>query len=72
MMVVTYSGYLDIAAPLPFLALPAPTAWFLYGFWPAQFLVVALYVQFFRRAVLSGEQLARFREIAAAGRRRPR
>ena len=72
MMVVTYGGYLDVAAPLPFLALPAPTAWFLYAFWPEQFLVEALYVQFFRRAVISGEQMARFRELAAAARRRPR
>ena len=72
MMVVTYSGYLDAAASLPLLALPAPTAWFLYGFWPAQFLVVALYVQVFRGAVITGEQMARFREIAAAARRRTR
>ena len=70
LMVATYRGYLDAAAPLPFLALPAPTAWFLYGFWPAQFLVVALYARVFRRAVLTGEQSARFRAILAAARRR--
>lgn len=71
MMVATYHDYLDTAAPLPFLALPAPTAWFLYGFWPAQFLVVALYARIFRRAVLTGEQSARFRAILAEARRRP-
>ena len=70
MMVATYRSYLDTAAPLPFLALPAPTAWFLYGFWPAQFLVVALYARVFRHAVMTGEQLARFRAILAAARRR--
>ena len=70
MMVATYRGYLDAAAPLPFLALPTPTAWFLYGFWPAQFLVVALYARVFRRAVMTGEQSARFRAILAAARRR--
>ena len=69
MMVVAYRGYLDTAAPLPFLALPAPTAWFLYGFWPAQFLVVALYARVFRHAVLTDEQSARFRAILAAARR---
>ncbi|MDE2907280.1 MAG: hypothetical protein OXQ28_14495 [Acidobacteriota bacterium] len=70
MMVVAYRGYLETAAPLPFLALPTPTAWFLYGFWPAQFLVVALYARVFRRAVLTGEQSARFRAILAEARRR--
>jgi len=70
MMVATYRGYLDTAAPLPFLALPAPTAWFLYAFWPAQFLVVALYARVFRHAVLTGEQSARFRAILAEARRR--
>ena len=69
MMVIAYRGYLDTAAPLPLLALPAPTAWFLYGFWPAQFLVVALYARVFRRAVLTGDQSARFRAILAARRR---
>ena len=71
LMVATYRGYLDTAAPLPFLALPAPTAWFLYGFWPAQFLVVALYARVFSRAVMTSEQSARFRTILAAARRRP-
>ena len=64
MMVVSYRGYL--ADPdAAFLALPVPTAWFLYGFWPAQFLVVGLYVLLFDRAVVTRQDVARFREILA-------
>ncbi len=64
MMVVSYRGYL--ADPdSAFLALPAPTAWFLYGFWPAQFLVVALYVLLFDREIVTRHDLDRFREILA-------
>ena len=64
MMVVSYRGHL--ADPdAAFLALPIPTAWFLYGFWPAQFLVVGLYVLLFERAVVTRQDMARFREILA-------
>ena len=65
MMVVAYQGYLGESTPGLFLSLPAPTAWFLYGYWPAQFLVVVLYVLVFNRAVLGGADLARFHEIVA-------
>ena len=68
MMVVTYQGYLDdVGSPL-FFALPAPTAWFLYGFWPAQFLVVTLYVLVFGRSIVTREDMERFRGIVAANR----
>lgn len=64
MMVVSYRGHL--ADPdAAFLALPIPTAWFLYGFWPAQFLVVGLYVLLFDRVVVTRHDMARFREILA-------
>lgn len=64
MMVVSYRGHLaDPAAA--FLALPVPTAWFLYGFWPAQFLVVGIYVLLFDRAVVTPEDMARFRALVA-------
>jgi len=66
MMVVSYRGYL--ADPdAAFLALPVPTAWFLYGFWPVQFLVVALYVLLFDREIVTRQDLERFREILARG-----
>lgn len=66
MMVVSYRGYL--ADPdRAFLALPVPTAWFLYGLWPAQFLVVGLYVLLFSREVVTRQDLDRFREILAGG-----
>ena len=62
MMVVSYRNYL--ADPdAAFLALPLPTAWFLYGFWPAQFLAVALYVLLFDREIVTRRDLDRFQEI---------
>ena len=64
MMVVSYGGYLD-DPDASFLALPVPTAWFLYGFWPAQFLVVGLYVLLFDREIVTPRDLGRFREILA-------
>lgn len=64
MMVVSYRGYLD-DPHAAFLALPVPTAWFLYGFWPAQFLVVGLYVLLFDREIVTRQDLDRFREILA-------
>ena len=64
MMVVSYRGYLD-DPDAAFLALPVPTAWFLYGFWPAQFLVVGLYVLLFDREIVTPRDMDRFREILA-------
>jgi len=64
-MAVTYRGYVgDDAPPLVF-SLPIPTAWFLYVFWPAQFLVVALYVVVYERSIVTRQDMARFREILA-------
>ena len=70
MMVVTYRGYLDEVAHPLFFSLPAPTAWFLYGFWPAEFLVVTLYVLVFSRSIVTREDVKRFREVVAAKSRR--
>ncbi len=64
MMVVSYGAYLD-DPHAAFLALPVPAAWFLYGFWPAQFLVVALYVLLFDTEIATRRELDRFREILA-------
>ena len=64
MMVVSYRGYFD-DPDAAFFALPVPTAWFLYGFWPAQFLVVGLYVLLFDREIVTRRDLDRFREILA-------
>jgi uncharacterized membrane protein YhaH (DUF805 family) len=68
-MAVSYRGYAGDGMPPLVLSLPIPTAWFLYAFWPAQFLVVALYVLLFRRAFLTPTDMERFREIVAARRR---
>ena len=66
MMVVTYQGYLDESGSPLFFSLSAPTAWFLYGFWPAQLLVVTLYVLVFSRSIVTREDMERFRGIVAA------
>jgi len=68
MMVMTYRGYLDAATPALFMSLPSPTAWFLYGLWPAQFLMVLLYVVSFRHALVTPRDLERFQEILNASR----
>ena len=69
MMAVSYRGYAGDGAPSLVLSLPIPTAWFLYAFWPAQFVLVALYVLLFRRAFVTPEDMTRFREIVEARRR---
>ena len=69
-MAVTYRGYAGDATPPLLLALPIPTAWFLYAFWPAQFLVVALYVLVYERSIVTNEDMTRFREIVDTHRRR--
>ena len=68
MMVVTYQGYLEESGSPLFFSLSAPTAWFLYGFWPAQLLVVTLYVLVFSRSIVTREDMERFRGIVAAKR----
>ena len=70
LMVVTYARYLaDPGGPL-MLGLPLPTAWFIYAFWPTQFLVVVLFVLYFHRAVVPPDDMTRFRESVAARRAR--
>ncbi len=70
LMVATYARYLaDPSGPL-MLGLPLPTAWFLYAFWPTQLLVVVLFVLYFHQAVVTPEDMARFREIVAERRAR--
>ena len=66
---VSYRGYAGDGMPPLIFSLPVPTAWFLYAFWPAQFIVVALYVLLFSRAFVTPVDMTRFREIVAARRR---
>lgn len=68
MMVWSYRVYMTDAIPVLFFGLPAPTAWFLYGFWPAEFLVVLLYVVLFSRSIATPAVMRRFEEIVAARR----
>ena len=71
-MAVTYRGYVGAATPPLLFSLPIPTAWFLYAFWPAQFLVVALYVLVYHRSIVTSQDMARFREILDISRGRGR
>lgn len=66
MMVLSYRAYMTDPAPALFFGLPAPTAWFLYGFWPAEFLVVLLYVVLFSRSIATPAVMRRFEDIVAA------
>jgi hypothetical protein len=68
MMVLSYRTYLTDATPALFFGLPAPTAWFLYGLWPAEFLVVLLYVALFSRSIVTPDQMRRFEAIVAVRR----
>lgn len=74
MMVVSYRQYMLTDAPdlslFMFMALPGPTAWYLYVFWPLQFFFVLLFVLAFRRSIVDDDTMTRFREIVAAKRRR--
>ena len=65
MMVVSYRGYMVEPAPSLVGWFPGPTAWYLYAYWPAQFLLVGVYVVMFDRAILTPADLATFREILA-------
>ena len=70
MMVVSYRGYLGDGTPSLVGAFPGPTAWYLYGYWPAQFLLVVLYVAVFHRVILTPGDKAEFLEILAKRRSR--
>ena len=70
MMVVSYRGYMGEPTPSLVGWFPGPTAWYLYAYWPAQFLLVGLYVAVFNRTILPPDDLATFRKILAAKRRR--
>ena len=69
LMMVSYRGYMVEATPSLVGWFPGPTAWYLYAYWPAQFLLVGLYVAVFNRTILTPDDLATFREILA--KRRP-
>ncbi|MDA1094788.1 MAG: hypothetical protein O3A25_16175 [Acidobacteria bacterium] len=68
MMVLSYRTYLTDATPALLFGLPAPAAWFLYGLWPAQFVVVLLYVLSFSRSIVTPDHMRRFEAIVAARR----
>lgn len=70
MLVLSYRGYMAEETHSLFLALPKPTAWFVYGFWPFQFFFMVIYIAAFRRLLVTDDDVARFQEILAAKKHR--
>lgn len=61
----SYRSYATTGAPELILGFPPPTAWMLFGLWPAPLWFVLLYVLQFDRRVLTKEELRRFEERVA-------
>ena len=68
LIILTYQAYAAADSRPLFLSLPAPSAWMLYGLWGVPLYFHGLYVLFFDRWVLKGEDLDRFRQIVEAKR----
>ena len=66
MIMFSYRNYMSEDSPGFFLALPTPTAWFVYGFWPFQLIFVAIYVVAFKRSFITDEDIERFQAILSA------
>ncbi len=70
MLILSYRGYMLEETHSLFLALPKPTAWFVYGFWPFQFVFAFIYIAAFRRVFVTDGDVARFQELLAEKKRR--
>ena len=66
MVMLSYRHYMGEEAHEFFLALPKPTAWFVYGFWPFPLIFVAIYVVTFKRFFVTDEDLERFQALLSA------
>ena len=64
-MVVAYARSLQEPVPQLWWALPVPTAWLVYLFWPAQLVFVVLFVATFDRWYWTADDERRLREIVA-------
>ncbi len=65
---LAYARYMRDPSPPLWWALPVPTAWLVYVFWPAQLVFVALFVATFDRWFWTPLDEARFRGIVSARR----
>ena len=64
-VVVAYARSLQEPVPQLWWALPVPTAWLVYLFWPAQLVYVVLFVATFDRWYWTADDERRLREIVA-------
>lgn len=64
-LVYAYQSYMLEQTHTMFLALPAPTAWMIYGIWPVPMVFMFLYMFTFDSWTFRDEDMARFREILA-------
>ena len=62
-VVISYAASMGEPAPDLWWALPAPSAWLVYLFWPSQFGFLILYVVTFDRWFWTPDDETRFREI---------
>ena len=68
-VLVFYCGFMGEGEHALILGFPAPTAWFIYGFWPFQVFFVVVYIMAFNRLLITDDNMARFQEILAAKKR---
>ena len=64
-MVVSYRGYMAEQDHATFLALPVPTAWMIYGVWPAPIIFMLIYMVTFDSWIYRSEDQVRLEEILA-------
>ena len=64
-VIVAYARWMHEPAPQLWWALPVPTAWLVYLFWPAQFVFVILFVATFDQSYWTPDDERRLREIVA-------
>lgn len=67
-MVASYGRFMAADSPELVLALPAPTAWYLYLFWPFEFFFVLVFVLAFRRSFVDADTMVRFHALLASRR----
>ena len=71
MIVVSYGRFMTAETRGLVLGLPAPTAWYLYVFWPFEFFFVLVFVLAFRRSFVDADTMVRFRALLASRRPSP-
>ena len=64
-VIVAYARWMHEPAPQLWWALPVPTAWLVYLFWPAQFVFVVLFVATFDQSYWTPDDERRLRKIVA-------